>query len=264
MSGASTGRGTATTVRLAFDGDWRATVTDSPLHISPRFTGSASVDVARYVDAAERVRFLADTFGSQEWLWDAPDVLRFDKTGRELVGAEFHWPEESASAEEVARLPLTPAVRAGGLRADEVRDFRHERCTVLCRAPGDTVLTCLRDLGVLDEPLDARIGIAPDVALLVQRGAVVGWSLTDPARHLTTTYADPDPDPPSPTTHRLFTECLDLITTPVVDDLVDGEPAALARLQAADKALREQREDRHRADALLELIATYVEDYGKW
>ncbi|MEU0197933.1 MULTISPECIES: hypothetical protein [unclassified Streptomyces] len=50
----------------------------------------------------------------------------------------------------------------------------------------------------------------------------------------------------------------------MVDDLVDGEPAALARLQAADKALREQREDRHRADALLELIAMYVEDYGNW
>lgn len=54
--------------------------------------------------------------------------------------------------------------------------------TELCRAPGDTVLTCLRDLDVLDEPLEARIGIAPDVALLVQHGTVVGWSLTDPAR----------------------------------------------------------------------------------
>ncbi|MGX1272905.1 hypothetical protein [Streptomyces phaeoluteigriseus] len=252
------------TMKLTFDGDWRATVTDSPLHITPRFTGGASVTLAPYTDAAERVRFLADTFGSQDWLWDAPDIIRFDKADQRLVGAEFHWPEESASPEEAARLPLTPAVRAGGLRADEVRDFRHERCTVLCRAPGDTALTCLRDLDVLDEPLDARIGIAPDMALLVQHGHVVGWTLTDPARHLTTSYTDPDPDPPSPSTRRLLTECLDLITTPVVDDLVDAEPAALARLQAADKALREQREDRHRADALLELIATYVQDYGNW
>ncbi|WP_244330391.1 hypothetical protein [Streptomyces prasinus] len=157
-----------------------------------------------------------------------------------------------------------PAVRRGGLRADEVRDFRHEMCTVLCRTPGDAVLTCLRDLDVLDEPLDAGIGIAPDVALLVQHGTVVGWSLTDPARYLTTSFAAPDPAPPLPATRRLLTECLDLVTTPVVDDLVDGEPAALARLQAADKALREQREDRHQADALLELIATYVEDYGNW
>ncbi|MFG3512070.1 hypothetical protein [Streptomyces bobili] len=135
---------------------------------------------------------------------------------------------------------------------------------MLCRAPRDTLLTCLRDLDVLDEPLDARIGIAPDVALLVQHGNVVGWSLTDPARHLTTAYSNPDPNPPSPSTRRLLTECLDLITTPGVDDVVDGEPAALARLQATDKALREQREDRHRADALLDLIATYVDDYGNW
>ncbi|PZH18350.1 hypothetical protein C1I97_03825, partial [Streptomyces sp. NTH33] len=70
-------------------------------------------------------------------------------------------------------------------------------------------------------------------------------------------------NPPSPDTRRLFTECLDLITTPVVDDVADGEPAALARLWAADEALRAQPEDRHRADALLEMIATFVEDYGR-
>lgn len=247
--------------KLSFDGDWRATVTDDPLAVTPRFAG-ASVSLVDYVDVNERERFLLDTFGSQEWLWDAPDVFRFDKIDQVLVGAEFHWPEESASAEEVARLPLTPAVRPGGLRADEARDFRHERCTVLCRAPGDAMLTCLRDLGVLDEPLDARVGIAPDVALLVQHGTVVGWSLTDPARYLTTTYADPDPTPPSPATRRMLTECLDLVTMPVVDDLVDDEPAAVARLRAADATLRAQREDRHRADALLELISTYMEDYG--
>ncbi|MFJ2967288.1 hypothetical protein ACIPIC_33940 [Streptomyces collinus] len=205
-----------------------------------------------------------DTFGSQDWLWDLPDVFRFAPSGRRLVGAEFRIPEESAPAEVSARLPVPREVRPGGLRADKVEDFRHEVCTVLCRAPDDAVLTCLRDLDVLDEPLEARIGIAPDVALLVQHGTVVGWSLTDPARYLTTGFAAPDPAPPVPATRRLLTECLDLVTTPVVDDLVDGEPAALARLQAADKALREQREDRHRADALLELIATYVEDYGNW
>ncbi|MFD8263750.1 hypothetical protein ACFV19_33790 [Streptomyces griseoluteus] len=59
-------------------------------------------------------------------------------------------------------------------------------CTVLCRAAGDTVLTCPRDLDVLDEPVNACVGI-------------------DPARHLTAAYADPDPNPPSPVTHRLLT-----------------------------------------------------------
>jgi hypothetical protein len=50
----------------------------------------------------------------------------------------------------------------------------------------------------------------------------------------------------------------------LVDDLVDGEPPALARLRAADESLHNQREDRHRADALLMLITTLVEDYGNW
>lgn len=42
----------------------------------------------------------------------------------------------------------------------------------------------------------------------------------------------------------------------------DRAPAALDRLRALDQALRDQREDRHRADALLSLIADLVEDYA--
>ncbi|MFM9441892.1 hypothetical protein [Streptomyces acidiscabies] len=218
--------------------------------------------VTPYADVRERERFLADTFGSQPWLWDTPDVFRFAPASRELVGVELQMPYMTAAAETSVRLPALPAVRPGGLQADEVRDFRHEICTVLCRAPDDAVLICLRDLDVLDEPLDARIGIAPDVALLVQHNTVVGWSLTDPARYLTTGYTAPDPGPPTTSTRHLLTECLDLLDPSVVDDLVDAEPAALARLRAADHALRVQQEDRHRADALLDLISTYVEDYG--
>ncbi|MFF8027623.1 hypothetical protein ACFZDJ_42315 [Streptomyces sp. NPDC007896] len=248
-------------MKLTFDNECRATVTDDPLHITPRFT-SNSVDVAHYADAKERERFLADTFGSREWLWDSPDVLRFGPAGRKLVGAEFQLPKESASAEDSGRVPDTPPVRPGGLRADEVRDFRLEMCAVLCRTPGDAVLTGLRDLDVLDRPLEARVGIAPDVALLVQHGTVVGWSLTDPARYLTTAFAAPDPGPPSDATRRLLTECLDLVTLPVIYDVEDREPTALARLRAVDEALRDQREDRHRADVLLSLIANLVEDYG--
>ena len=43
---------------------------------------------------------------------------------------------------------------------------------------------------------------------------------------------------------------------------MDGEPAALARLRAANESLHTQQEDRHRADVLLALIATLVEDHG--
>ncbi|MFF3722239.1 hypothetical protein ACFYYM_07650 [Streptomyces erythrochromogenes] len=248
-------------MRLTFDGGWTATVTDDPLSITPRFTGD-SVDLTHHANMEEREQFFASTFGSQHWLWDTPDILRFSTDSRELVGAEFQMPYVSAASESSTRVPVLPAVRPGGLRADEVRGLRHETCTVLCRILGDGVLTCLRDLDVLDEPLDARIGIAPDMALLTQNGAVVGWSLTDPVQYLTTGFAAPDPAAPSPATRRLFTECLDLITDPVVDDLVDGVPAALARLRAADEALRAQREDRQRADALRELISTMVRDYG--
>lgn len=250
------------TMNVSFDGGWNAVVAGTPLDLIPRFLGG-SVIVFPDRNNEERQKFLAETFGSQERLWDAPDFFRFDRDNRQLVGAQFAWPEECASPEESARLHAAlPAVRPGGLRAEKAEDFRHERCTVLCRAPRDAALTCLRDLAVLDEPFEARIGIAPDVTLLVQSGAVVGWSLTDPARYMSTPFDTPDSGPPSTSTRHLLTECLDLVTTPGVDDVVDGEPAALARLLAADAALGAQREDRHRADALRELIATYVRDYG--
>ncbi|WP_247702275.1 hypothetical protein [Streptomyces sp. F63] len=203
-----------------------------------------------------------DTFGSHAWLWDDPDELRFAPGTRELAGAAFRLPYESAPSEDRARVPATPPVHPGSLRADEARDFRLEVTTELCRAPGDTVLTCLSDLDILNEPLDARVGIAPDVALLAQHGTVVGWSLTDPARYLTTGFAIPDPSPPSPATRRLLTACLDLTTTPLLHEVTDRNPAALARLRAVDDALRSQREDRHRANALLALINNLVEDYA--
>ncbi|MGW6542371.1 hypothetical protein ACWGBH_05865 [Streptomyces massasporeus] len=250
-------------MRLTLDYNWTATVTDDPLRSTPRFDFPGQcVRIAEYADVTEWQRFLVETFGSREWLWDAPDELRFDQAGRKLVGAGFRLPYETADAEDSARLPAAPLVHPGGLRADEARDFRLEVTTELCRAPGDTALTCLRDLDVLDEPLQARIGIAPDVALLVQHGTVVGWSLTDPVRYLTTHFAAPDPAPPTPATRRLLTECLDLITTPLLDEVWDRVPAALDRLRALDQALRDQREDRHRVNALLALIADLVEDHA--
>ncbi|WP_328582669.1 hypothetical protein [Streptomyces sp. NBC_00370] len=250
-------------MRITIGDDWTATVTGDPLHLTPRFDfRDFRVRVAEYTNVEERGRFLLDTFGSEPWLWDTPDELRFEKEGRALVGAEFQIAGEAADPEDSARLPTTPSVHPGGLRADEARDFRLEVTTELCRAPGDSVLTCLRDLDVLDEPLDARIGIAPDMALIVQHGTVVGWSLTDPVRYLTTGFAAPDPAPPAQTTRLLFTACMDVITTPLLDAVRRRDPAGLARLRQLDHGLRSQREDRHRADALLALIGELVDDYG--
>ncbi|MEU0126993.1 MULTISPECIES: hypothetical protein [unclassified Streptomyces] len=244
-------------------GDRTVLVTGKPLRVTPRFDfRDFLVRVAEYSNVEERGAFLLDTFGSGPWLWDTPDELRFDREDRELVGVEFQVAGEAADPEDSAHLPAAPAVQPGGLRAEEVRDFRLEVTSELCRAPEDAVLTCLRDLDVLDEPLEARVGIAPDVALLVQDGAVVGWSLTDPVRYVTTGFAAPDPTPPAPSTRVLFTACMDLVTTPWLDAVRHRDPEAVSALRELDHRLRDQREDRNRADALLALIGELVEDCG--
>ncbi|MBO1336644.1 hypothetical protein [Streptomyces sp. VRA16 Mangrove soil] len=250
-------------MRLTFDDDWTATVTGEPLPITPRFDFAGQrVRVATYRDVEEQEQFQLATFGSQDWLWDAPDEARFDPVGRQLVGLQFQLPYEVADPEDCARVPALPLARPGGLRADEARDFRLEAATELCRGPGDGVLTGLRDLDVLDEPLEARIGIAPDVALLVQHGTIVGWSLTDPVQYLTSGFAAPDPAPAAAATRPLFTESLDLTTSPLLDDVRHREPSALARLKALHETLRGRTEDRHRTEALLALIGDLYEDYG--
>ncbi|MFF1349220.1 hypothetical protein ACFVZJ_25070 [Streptomyces sp. NPDC058322] len=162
-------------------------------------------------------------------------------------------------------LPIIPRFSGNSVDTAHYADVKErERFLLATFGSQERLLTSLRDRDVLNERLEARIGIAPDVAFLVQHGTVVGWSLTDPARYLTQAFAAPDPNPPCPATRRLLTECLDLITEPVIDDVMDGEPAALARLRAADQALRTQHEDRSRADALLALIANLVEDHRNW
>ncbi|MER5554568.1 hypothetical protein ABT001_23325 [Streptomyces sp. NPDC002793] len=55
---------------------------------------------------------------------------------------------------------------------------------------------------------------------------------------------------------------MDLVTTPWLDAVRRRDPVAVSDLWELDRRLRDQREDRNRADALLALIGELVEDYG--
>lgn len=114
-------------MKLTIDDGCHATVTDDPLRLVPRFDfRDFRVRIAKYANVEERQRFLRDAFGSEPWLWDTPEQLRFDQHNRELSGAELQLPDEAADPEDSARVLTTPAVRPGGLRADEARDFHLE------------------------------------------------------------------------------------------------------------------------------------------
>jgi hypothetical protein len=154
-----------------------------------------------------------------------------------------------------------PPALPGGLRADTTADFALPQTTVFCCTSEAGELRCFRNAGVLDEAMDARIAIAPDVHLLVQKGTVAGWSLTDPARYLTDGFAEPETAPPSHTTRLRLAECLKLVSAPLVDQVMDQDTAAWRRLRATERALHDQRDDRRRADVLLQVVSRLIEDY---
>ncbi|MEU9791560.1 hypothetical protein AB0E27_13195 [Streptomyces sparsogenes] len=251
------------TVQITLGDTMVAERTDRPLAFTPRFDfRDLQLIVAEYADPAGRERQLPDTFGSAQWLWSQDEHFRFDRGSQELRSLTFSVPPESVSVPQRRALPDAPRTRAGGLRAEAARDFAMPRTTVFHCDPDAAELRCFRDIGVLDRDLDARIGIAPDVSLLVQQGAVAGWSLGDPARYLTDGFAEPRPTPPAPATRLRLAECLELVSSPLVDQVMDQDADAWHRLRATEQALRVQREDRPRAEILHGVISRLVEDYG--
>ncbi|WP_239481505.1 hypothetical protein [Streptomyces sp. CS014] len=248
----------------------RAVVTDAPLTSTPRLAlDIPQLIVGEFTDRAGFERLLPSTFGSREWLGSETDDLLFDDTSRELVAVGLYLPPASAPAEAGIGLSAEPRAVRGGLRAQEKRDVALAQTTVLHCDPEARELVCLRDPGVVGvgAPLDTRIGIAPGLALLVRAGEAVGWSLTEPARYLTTGYADADTAPPAPATGLRLAECLALITRPLIDEVMDQEPSAWHRLRTTELALREQGdrgEDPVRAAALHQLVARLIEDYENW
>ncbi|WP_445067963.1 hypothetical protein [Streptomyces sp. SAS_281] len=234
-----------------------AATTGRPLAYTPRFDfRDLQLIVAGYADAAGRERELPETFGSMRWLWSRDEYVRFDRGSRELRSLTLFLPARYVS--EAAR--RGPRTRAAGLRADMAGEFGMPQATVFHCDPAAGALSCLADVRLLGEEPDARLGIAPGLDLLVYEGAVAGWSLVDPARYLTDGFAEPPSAPPAATTRMRLAECLELVSSPLVDGVMDAAPEAWQRLRTVERALREQREDRARADVLHGVISRLIED----
>jgi hypothetical protein len=236
--------------------------TGHPLRFTPRFDlPGQQLIVAGYADAREREEQLADTFGSMQWLWSENDFLRFDKDSRRLCSATFFLPPRSAPYEAGHGAAAQPPSVPAGLRANEPSEFELPQATVFRCAPDGAELVCLRAPDLLARQPDARIDIAPDVELLVHDGALTGWRLIDPARYLTSGFSTPDTDsPPSPTTRRHLAECLRLVSAPVVDSVMEQDANAWRDLLALQRALRDQHDDRRRADVVQAVIDRLVDD----
>ncbi|WP_405901417.1 hypothetical protein OG242_31545 [Streptomyces sp. NBC_00727] len=250
-------------MRITVGDTMTAETTDRPLAFAPRFDfRDLQLIVAGYSDPGERERELSETFGSLRWLWSQDDYLRFDRESGDLRSLTFFVPAESVAVPQAYAAHDEPRPLAAGLHADAAREFVMPGTTVFHCDAGASELRVFGDGRLLGTRPDARLGIAPDVALLVHERAVTGWSLRDPARYLTDGFAEPSPAPPAPTTRLRLAECLELVSSPLVDRVMDAAPEAWRRLRATEHALREQRDDRPRADILHAVISRLIEDYG--
>ncbi|MEU8031150.1 hypothetical protein AB0C13_21330 [Streptomyces sp. NPDC049099] len=249
-------------VRFSIAGAVHVETTRNPLAYTPRFDlTTPAVTVAEYTDMAGRERLLGQTFGSTQWLWAATDDLYFDRESRELVGMSFFVPSLLASA-QVGAPPGGPPPDSFGLRAEVSQAFQLPQAAVFHCDTEATELRCVQDPDLLDVIPDARIGIAQDLALLVRDGRMIGWSLTDPARYLTSGLAEPDSAPPSPATRLRLAECLALVSEPLVDQVMEKDPDAWRSLLETERALREQGDDHRRRDVLHEVVSRLIEDYA--
>lgn len=254
-------------VSFTVGGTVGAETTGRPLRFAPRFdlVGQQLV-VAGYADAREREEQVADTFGSVQWLWSENDFFRFDKDSRELCSATFYLPPRAAPhGTEPRREAPVPCGAPAGLRAGEPTDFELPQATVFHCASDGAELVCLRAPDLLARQPDAVVGIAHDVDLLIHDGALTGWRLSDPARWLTDGFVPPFPTPdatPASTarTRHHLAECLRLSTAPVVDAVLEQDPAAWRDLLALQRAVHAQVEDRARADVLQTVLDRLVED----
>lgn len=193
-------------------------------------------------------------------MWAATDDAYFDRESRELVGVSFFVPSRFASA-QAGKPPAGPPPHSAGLRADAAEAFELPQANAFHCDPEATELRCVQDPSLLDVMPDARIEIARDLALLVRVGRMIGWSLTDPARYVTSSLAEPESAPPSVSTRRRLAECLALVSEPLVDEVMDMDPEAWHSLRETAHALREQSDDRRRRDVLCEVASRLIDDY---
>ncbi|NLU66675.1 hypothetical protein [Streptomyces sp. HNM0574] len=238
-----------------------ARITDEPLGHLPRFAFSGPhVTVGPYVNAADRERGFADTFGSMQWLWSETDDVRFREQDRKLCGLVLYAPEAADPAPEVSRSWTACPVVTGGLRAVSASGFDLPQAVTRWSDAEAGHLVCLGE----DRPQGERfrLRVAPDTDLLFRERRLVGWMLTDPARYLSSGWESPDPHPPETSTRSLLAECLALTSDPLVEDVMDGDDSAWHRLRGVVCALSRQETDRARAAILAETMDHLFDSYA--
>lgn len=217
-------------------------VTDLPIVLAPGTTALAvpgrllaprprlwlnSPAVVLRPDTAESASGEEHTVGSSAWLWEDDEEWRFDAHTGVLTSAVFNLPEVNTRADlDLRAWAQAPAI-AGTVQLKQPADFRRPPASVRWFASDGTELAAFYHREPSTGQPRRRIAIADRTDLLIAGTALVGWSITDPARFITgaSVPASEQGTETDPCLPPLLATFFSLATEENIDKLENGDSA---------------------------------------
>lgn len=242
--------------------DVSARTSDALLEELPRYVaGGLVVVVGARIPQELREQYLADTFGSVDWLWSGADEMRFSRDGGSLVGAVFQVPEQGAELARWWDRCRDRPVGEGALSAPLGRNFDLLPADVRWVSPSGDVLVCLRSQASTESTAVVRLRISRDFDLLFIDGHLAGWLLEQPATYLVGEAVDVPADvTDGHGLGRLLSKYLSLVSLPKVEMIQDGDEGALEEVDELEREITTNELVVPQKEVLLQALRELVED----
>ena len=191
-------------------------------------------------DASAREKQMLATIGSTDWDdFEKLENLRFSKEDGSLLALGLHAPEVTALSGQSWLQHLKAPTRPMSIQLNELRSFRLPSAAVRHYDRASCSLIGLYH-DDLPNAVPERMSVAPDLGLLFDGGRLAGWILANAPEHLAQ-WADDlvEPTTPDDDLAGALGDFLELIEDEHMDDLNDGAPWVLERLNLIKERIPE-------------------------
>ena len=214
---------------------------------------------------------LAETTGSSEWLWDAAEYWRFDRTSSRLVAITVSLPADNCPKEDPEAWAQAPTV-TGTIELATPGDFTRAEGVARWIDPAGTTLILRYEPPDLPQPESPtrppdrrRVRLTEGCFLLIESDRVAGWQLERPARFITGDSGGA-PLPGAEVEEelgRLLSTLIALTDDVLLDALDRGDAATREELRSLDQRLEPYcAQHDSRALEMRRLTRQVLEDFG--